>query len=239
MLIMKYLAAFFFLLFLSVRPCSATHDLQYFIYVQDEYVQGPWRHAENVVEYLRPITFTELFGSEPLDVPLSVFKHLAVNRPDDYQWERQLHVAGDTLMIDVGGAIPNFDRVRNEVTLSMTSQSVFRHVRFRSADRDVTFSEEDVELPYFELVFPNRSAASVDDTPGPADSSANTTSTEPDISAQTQETDDVRDFLFESDFIREQQNKQNAPGLSLWIGFGGMLVAGALGFGLGKVVGKR
>lgn len=236
MLIMKYLAAFLFLLFLSVRPCRATHDLQYFIYIQDEYIQGPWRHAENVVEYLRPVTFTELFGSEPLDIPLHVFRHLAENRPEDYRWERTLSIAGDTLVVDTPDRIQNFERVRNEVTLSMVSQSMFRHVRFLSAGNDVTLSRDDVELPYFALVHPgqDRSGDEFPESVGTSDAER----TLPDKPAETLDAGDLNDLfdIREQDLLRQQQNE---PGLSLWIGFGGMLIAGIMGFGLGKVIGKR
>ncbi len=239
---MKYLPVLVGVFFAAMVPCRATHSLQYFVYMEDEYVQGPWDYAEQLQPYtfrfLRPVMFVETFGTELLDVPLSIMKHLAQNRPDHYKWKWTLRIAGDTIVVETRDKIPDFHIVRNEVALSMIAQGLFSYVRFRSPGQVITVGKKDVDIPYFDLVFPGT-------PPQNPNQSVGQTSTEEENSSQKEGGDTVPSISTDSSqpsiepFIPSRPNKNEEPKLSLWIGFGGMLVTGALGFGLGKVIGRR
>lgn len=243
---MKYLPVLVVVLLAATVPCRATHSLQYFVYMEDEYVQGPWDYAEQLQPYtlrfLRPVMFVETFGTELLDVPLSIMNHLAENRPDHYKWKWTLRIAGDTIVVETRDKIPDFHIVRNEVALSMIAQGLFNYVRFRSPGQAITVGKKDVDIPYFDLVFPGT-------PPQNTNQSVGQTSTEEGAAAEDYSQKEGEDTLYIlspnssqpsiEPFVPSRPNKNEEPKLSLWIGFGGMLVTGALGFGLGKVIGRR
>jgi len=62
------------ILFLTIGQNSFASDWAwYYIYVQTEYIQGPWTRADVLnksgsYKYLHPKQYEELFGSEKIDL---------------------------------------------------------------------------------------------------------------------------------------------------------------------------
>lgn len=144
-------AAFVFLAGVS----HATHTLWYYVYFQTEFVQGPWTGTDILSQgymYLEPKLFViENAGSDPVIVPAEALDKLRENAPKLYGWDYKLEAAGDTLLISSVQAISDFGQVKNEVITTMTHLG-FPLVRFKTADLDQVFSQQDVDLPFFELV---------------------------------------------------------------------------------------
>ncbi|MGE3802864.1 MAG: hypothetical protein AB7H80_17750, partial [Candidatus Kapaibacterium sp.] len=75
------------LLTLTPIPARATHDNWYFVWHEDDYVQGTWKRAEMLhrsTKVLRPMMYVDLIGSESLDLVQNVMERLRAHRPEMY-----------------------------------------------------------------------------------------------------------------------------------------------------------
>lgn len=150
-----------FLLLLSftiVKTSLATEWAWYYIYVQKEYIQGPWIRADvfagrDNYAYLHPQQFEELFGSEPGQLAHSIFSHLREETPERYGFRATVAVAGDTVIVQTQDAIKEFDAVKNELTASFVLNN-FRAVKIIQPGKVSLYGFGDLTVPYMDLVVP-------------------------------------------------------------------------------------
>ncbi len=160
------------LLLFQAVGAGATHWLTYYVYVETEYAQGPWRGTRLLdrsdYRYLAPREYTDLFGTESVDLALKMMERLREIDPEAYGWQVNIDLKGDTAILMIDQPIPQWERVRNEVTATLTMNG-FQAVLFSLADTAVVSTLHDLTLPYFDLVEPAR-ARSVNETDlrGPA-----------------------------------------------------------------------
>jgi hypothetical protein len=155
---------------------GATHWLTYYVYLETEYLQGPWNRAgllsKSGYRYLSPKQFEDLFGTESCDLAEKMLSRLSEENPDDYNWEYMLSCQADTVILEPLGEVQNRITVINEVTATMVLNS-FKAVCFRFGDHTVTCSLKDLTLPYLDLVAPVNTAQK--DERGTCDSGAEDT----------------------------------------------------------------
>ena len=147
------------LFFLTIaQNCFATEWAWYYVYVQTEYVQGPWTRTtvfdkfENY-KYLSAKPCEDLFGSESIDMVTAILGHLQKEseHPALYKFKYDLSVVADTVVIKTGGAIPDFNEIKNELIASFTLNS-FAAVRFIQGGKTTMYKLEDISIPYMDLV---------------------------------------------------------------------------------------
>lgn len=227
----------------AALPCSATQDLQYLVYVEDEYYQGPWREAEALTDYelrfLRPMMFTDMVGTVPIDIPGRILGRLKAHHPEWYGWEYELSIEGDMLVIETGEKLPGLKRLKNEVVLSMTALSDIRRVRFATPGRSVVYTRSDVDIPWFSLRRPISRADSTEPEPHMSDSARGFDSANATVDSAVGEDYDTADNIAPvelsdapGDTLDESRRES---GLSVWMAIGGVLIAGILGYVLGRV----
>jgi hypothetical protein len=160
------------LLLFQVVEAGATHWLTYYVYVETEYAQGPWWGTRLLdrsdYRYLVPREYTDLFGTESLDLALKMMQRLGETDPEAYDWQVEIDLQGDTAVLMIDQPVPQWERVRNEVTATLTMNG-FRAVLFSLADTMVVSTLHDLTLPYFDLVEPGGIRPGFDtDVRGPA-----------------------------------------------------------------------
>lgn len=151
---------FFFLLLAPVmaKDVFATEWATYYIYVQKDYLQGPWKRADwlgqlDSYQYLHPQQFEELFGSEPISLASSIFSHLREETPERYAFQSTLTISGDTVIIQTPGSVADFDAVKNELTASFVLNN-FSVVKIIRQGKAALYGLKDITVPYMDLVFP-------------------------------------------------------------------------------------
>src|SRR5258705_12783018 len=105
------------ILFLTLgQMCFATEWAWYYIYVQTDYIQGPWTRTDVLgrsgsYKYLHPKQFEELFGSEGIDLANAIFRHLQkeTESPKLYKFKCSLSLSADTVVIQTKEAITDLD----------------------------------------------------------------------------------------------------------------------------------
>lgn len=144
------------LLLISGMPAFATHWLTYYVYTEQEYLQGPWIRAEQLgashYKYLSAEAFQELFGSEPSQLANQLMARLEAQKPEVYKWSHELTVRNDTVFVATNEPIPELETVQNEVTATLLFNG-FKAVTFQQkgqAARSLTLA--DLTLPYFDIV---------------------------------------------------------------------------------------
>ena len=144
---------------------GATHWLTYHVYYETEYIQGPWSRSQILNQsgyrYLAVREYTDLFGTEQVDLADKTISRLKELHPTAYEMDYTLEMSGDTVILELDPTAGSWDRIRNEVTATMTMNS-FRAVCFRLPDTVVITTMADVDLPYFDLVPAGRRAADSD-----------------------------------------------------------------------------
>ncbi len=144
---------------------GATHWLTYHVYYETEYIQGPWSRSQILNQsgyhYLAVREYTDLFGTEQVDLAEKMISRLKELHPAAYEISYTLNINRDTVILEIDPADGTWDRIRNEVTATMTMNS-FRAVCFRLPDTVVITTMADVTLPYFDLVPAGHRAADSD-----------------------------------------------------------------------------
>lgn len=161
------------LLLAQALGAGATHWLTYYVYIETEYVQGPWSGAHLLnssrYRYLAVREYTDLFGTERIDQAEKMLQRLGENDPSAYDWDYALYLRGDTVLIKTEQAIRAWDRVWNEVTATLTLNG-FSAVLFELSDTQVKTTLADLTLPYFDLVDPRQKSIgsrTISGLPGP------------------------------------------------------------------------
>lgn len=156
---MRRLLIIFFLTTIG-QTAFATDWFWYYIYVQTEYIQGPWTRT-NILDksgsytYLQPKQFEELFSisGDGQDIAEAIFTHLKKETPSRYKFSYILSISKDTVIIKTKDTIADFDAVKNELTASFTLNN-FHAVKIIQRNKTNLFVIEDITVPYMDLVFP-------------------------------------------------------------------------------------
>ncbi len=232
---------FFALMMICALPAQATHDIWYFVWHQDEYVQGMWKRAgmlpDRSPRYLRPVLYVDMLGTVPLDLVQHIMGRLKAQRPEAYAFDYEADVAGDTVVMKLNGSVPDFNTIKNEVTLSMVMQSGFDHVRFVRPEGTKTYSVADIDLPWFDLRRPGGGFAS-DTEEGKVETEPEETDTtgdeEPEPVAVPQSDLPDTSRMEEEGGEGDEEENDSFPWLTVLL----PVVAGGIGFALGRV-GKK
>lgn len=132
----------------------ATHYLSYYVYVQKEYVQGPWKRIDLLnsqdYKYLEPHFHEDLLGTLDEDLIHTLLGHLKALNPEFYNWEYEVEVVEDTVYIKAEAQMAQFETVKNEVIATLTLNG-FNSVCFSEFPIPNTYTLEDVSIPYFDL----------------------------------------------------------------------------------------
>ena len=141
-------------LFNSAEDAS-THWFTYYIYIETEYVQGPWARTELLshsgYRYLAPKVFEDLFGTMKEELAEKLLERLREEKPTLYDRVHKLTLHGDTVNLEIEGIVDRRETIMNEVTATMILNS-FSAVRFRYANQEETMTLADLTLPLFDLV---------------------------------------------------------------------------------------
>jgi hypothetical protein len=141
--------------FLTSLNAQATHWLTYYIYLETEYIQGPWQRIDILEEsnykYLAPKAYENLFGSIPNDMVKTMIENLRENKPNIYNWNYEIDVHGDSVILIVNDKIAHYVTIKNEITATLTLNG-FSGVTFRTPNQVETMTLDDLTLPYFDLI---------------------------------------------------------------------------------------
>ncbi len=158
------------LTFFWTVEAHATHWLTYYVYVETEYLQGPWVRTGLIsgsdYRYLAAKVHEDLFGAMKEDLALKMLERLGGEKPELYDWECEVRLNGDTICLEPQGAFDLNETVLNEVTATLTLNG-FAAVCFTFGGKTETYSLADLTLPYFDLVQPDGDHVTVDREAGP------------------------------------------------------------------------
>jgi len=153
---MKYLLAFL-LSFTIGQKCFATEWATYYVYIQTEYVQGPWSRTDLLNQsgsyiYLDPKEVEDLLGSDNDQLASAILSHLQKATPERYKFKSSLSTLADTVIITTKDSIADFDAVKNELVASFTLNS-YNMVKIIQKGKVQSFQLKDISVPYMDLVF--------------------------------------------------------------------------------------
>lgn len=133
----------------------ATHWLTYFVYFEDDYVQGPWTRADELkssdYKYLSVETYEDLFGSEEADFVNKVVSKLKEKKPELYSWTYDLSFENNRVIFSMNNPPENLETIKNEVTASFIFNN-YEAVVFNIGNQSDTLTIKDLTIPYFDLV---------------------------------------------------------------------------------------
>lgn len=147
----------------------ATEWAWYYVYIQTDYMQGPWTRSQILYDrnsaYLHPIQFEDLFGlSDEAGLVNTILKHLKEEDPPRYKFHATLSVDKDTVVIKTKDTIPDFDAVKNELIASYVLNH-FAAVKIIQKNKTDVFQLKDISVPYMDLVLPNQKTLSSTEMP--------------------------------------------------------------------------
>ncbi|MES2429994.1 MAG: hypothetical protein V4556_03595 [Bacteroidota bacterium] len=148
------------ILFLSIGIKSfATEWASFYVYVQQEYVQGPWKRTDVLNQsgsnqYLHALQFEELFGTEPMQLASSIFSHLKAFTPERYKFNPTISIFEDTVIIKTKDSIAYLDAVKNELVASFMLND-FKGVKIIQGNNVQLFLLKDISVPYMDLISPS------------------------------------------------------------------------------------
>jgi len=142
-----------FILLVSLSA-NATHWLTYYVYYETEYIQGPWSRFDiletSEYKYLDVLKYEDLFGSDATDLTNKMLSRLWEKNNTVYDWDYDLILQGDSVIIVPKEEIKEFETVKNEIVATFTSNG-YKTVIFRFTDQEKAFTINDLSLPYFDL----------------------------------------------------------------------------------------
>lgn len=151
---MKYLLLSIVMITLRLNVL-ATEWCTYYVYYEAEYLQGTWTRAGLVegsdYKYLAVQVFEDLFGSDDEQMARKFLSRLQEKNPELYNWQYELAVAGDTVIISSDITPGHEETIKNEITATFTFNN-FQAVTFNFAGRSETRTNQDLTIPYFDLV---------------------------------------------------------------------------------------
>ena len=134
---------------------NATHWLTYYVYFETEYIQGTWTRTDilekSEYKYLAPEAFEDLFGSEDKDLINKLISRLKEKKPNTYNWNYDLTIQNDTVILTPKRKIEQLETVKNEITATLILNN-FNAVTFDFEDTQETLTLADLTLPYFDLI---------------------------------------------------------------------------------------
>lgn len=151
---MKYLLLSIVMITLRLNAL-ATEWGTYYVYYEEEYIQGPWLRSSMLdatdYKYLAVQEFEDLFGTDAEQMAFKFLSRLQEKKPELYDWRYNLTIHGDTVIIS-SDIIPGHEEtIKNEITATFTFNS-FQAVTFNFAGRSETRTNQDLTIPYFDLV---------------------------------------------------------------------------------------
>lgn len=157
------------LFFLIGQRCFATEWAWYYVYVQTEYLQGPWKRTDLLYEskqyvYLHPIQCEELFGSESSDLANAIFSRLKEENPERYAFPSKLSLVNDTVVVSTKEIIPELEAVKNELTASFILNN-FEAVKIVQGNQSNLYLLKDISVPYMDLVGASTKGLATDTVP--------------------------------------------------------------------------
>lgn len=133
----------------------ATEWLTYYVYFETEYSQGTWKRTDILEQsnykYLTVEVYEDLFGSTDEQLVQKFLSRLKDKKPDLYKWTYDLTFQGDTVVITAKEQPQNVETIKNEITATLTFNN-FKAVTFNFGDNSETLTNNDLTLPYFDLV---------------------------------------------------------------------------------------
>lgn len=134
----------------------ATEWLTYYVYFETEYPQGAWTRTDILeqsnYQYLTVEAYEDLFGSGDALLVDKFLSRLKNKKPDLYTWTYELTFQGDTVVITTKEQIKNVETIKNEITATLTFNN-FKAVTFNFGGSSETLTNNDLTVPYFDLVF--------------------------------------------------------------------------------------
>ncbi len=163
----------FALLFLLSLSCSATEWCNYYVYVESEYMQGPWTREDVIFKYshgkyLHPVLCEDLFGSDKTELIIAVLGHLKKESENRYNFKYTVAEMGDTAFIQTKDPIPGFESIRNELIASLLLNN-YKVLLIKQAGIEHTYVFSDLGLPFMDLCLPPKASATT--SPGPVQTS--------------------------------------------------------------------
>lgn len=150
-----------FLLFFAFNA-NATHWLTYYVYHETEYDQGPWIGVaiiENTnYKYLVPVAYSEMFGSENIEIAKKIVFRLKEKKPEIYNFEYEIAEKENEITLTIKEEIKENQIVKNEIITSLINNG-FTKVIFRFLNKEEVCTIKNVTLPYFKLQY-NKNKAS-------------------------------------------------------------------------------
>lgn len=150
-----------FLLFFTFNA-NATHWLTYYVYHETEYDQGPWIGVtiiENTnYKYLVPVAYSDMFGSENIEIAKKIVFRLKEKKPEIYNFEYEIAEKENEIILTINEEIKENQIVKNEIITSLINNG-FTKVIFRFLKKEEVCTIKNVTLPYFKLQY-NKNKAS-------------------------------------------------------------------------------
>ncbi len=132
-----------------------TEWLTYYVYFETEYIQGTWKRTDILEQsnykYLTVEVYEDLFGSTDEQLVQKFLSRLKDKKPDLYKWTYDLTFQSDTVVITAKEEPKNVETIKNEITATLVFNS-FKAVMFNFADKSETLTNNDLILPYLDLV---------------------------------------------------------------------------------------
>jgi hypothetical protein len=133
----------------------ATEWLTYYVYFETEYPQGTWTRT-NILEqsnykYLTVEAYEDLFGSRNEQLVDKFLSRLKTKKPDLYQRKYDLTFQGDTVVITTKENPKNIETIKNEIIATLIFNN-FKAVQFNFGGKSETLTNNDLTVPYFDLV---------------------------------------------------------------------------------------
>lgn len=154
---------FFIIIFSFSLSANATNWLTYYVYFETNYVQGPWSRFDILqksdFKYLKPFEYEDLFGSEKVDMVNKMLFRLKGKKPDTYNWDYEINLINDTVILTSNNKIKDIETIKNEITATLTLNS-FKAVTFQFPSYQETLTINNLTIPYFDLVVASPSISS-------------------------------------------------------------------------------
>lgn len=138
----------------------ATEWLTYYVYIQKQYLQGPWTRASLMdttgnYDYLHPKEIVELFGWDENGQYLAeaIMHNLKEETPPRYSFQYNLFIKGDTAVIQTNDSIKEYEAVKNECTASFLMNK-FKVLNIIHQGISQMYTMSDITVPYMDLIVP-------------------------------------------------------------------------------------
>lgn len=150
---MRTILLIVFLLLLKMQSFS-TEWASFYVYTENDYVQGPWSRASvfsgSSYIYLHPTLCEELLGSGDEQLTGAIIKHLKKLEPEKFNFKCKISVQGDTVVLETQADVTP---VKNELIASFTLNN-YAALRIKSGPHSQLYTLKDLTIPYMDLQAP-------------------------------------------------------------------------------------